>query len=883
MTFESYFEDETCVGWWKLYHPNLISGWLVDKQTRRHKTIAIQIGDYMSNPIEANEFRGHVAGREGADGFNGFRHRIPPEIMAADAIEIDVLDVSRGMALNTAHFDLIAFRQAETERMIFPPGDASRYKGWVGNLDGGRITGWIIENQGVHTASSIRISVGDYVSEEIIADEPREHLKNRGVGAGNFGFSASLPTSLAIADNPKIRVLTADFHPTGIEADLELRQIQPGVQRKATRSRFPRSKQEDAVLLWCPIANSGLTTQLFQVTEILRRLGVKYYVSYHVSPTIDCAEVDRWIDPADIDSPKVAIFFERFVPFERGFDGAYKVFYVNLDWLNDHYISVARTYADLILAPVTYRLDYLKEEFRNQPVLHMPWPSIFDGGEEPPGDAKADAFINILYMGNEYDDISRKHPKQVVDAVLENQNSQLRFTLKFRTRLDPDLRARLAACACVAGVHDTHMSEEEVAALYAWADIGLMPNECEGNGLTILEAWEKNVAPAVLDGHPMKDVVDADNAFLLECEQFEWREKTPAYRMSKETLLTFFHGLDPEAVRAKRDGVARKRRDLKSRGASLEKMIGDICFNGGGVRNRDRRALVDRAHDVVDESDVCAAQSLLFGDTAASNTHRVAENLHILMTTSKRPFCLRQSLSALISAIESTDLRCDLFLHVDGADDETLEIVGVHREKIASLLVLNEAAGLPYAWNNICAASAKFEARTERRADYVLYLQDDCRINDPDTYLDRMVRMADQAAPEFLGLVSGFHTEVHPGFGAGRFDGERILFSDSVDGKNFMGRRRLLNSIGPLTWWFSDGERRGNPGPTRGSHFDLWQWKESPNATSVQKRINIIAPDLTAHTAQSIEASTWGNDTTDSATDDRKKVGKIYDTRGVQT
>lgn len=878
MKFESYFENQSCVGWWKLYHPNLISGWLIDKQNRQHKAISIQVDGHSSDKVEANEYKEHLVGKEGSDGYNGFRYRIPDEAMGTDEIHVELLDLASGKVLDEARFDLNILREADKERMIFPPGDTATYKGWVGNIDGGRVSGWIIENQGVHAPSSIRISVGNYVSEEIIASEPREHLRNRSVGAGNFGFSVSVPSDFAIADNPKIRVLSADFQPTGVEADLDLSQAHTGAQRKPARAKFSRMKQEDAVLLWCPIANSGLTTQLFQVTEILRRLDVKYYISYHVSPTIECSEVSHWIDPDEIDSPKVAIYFERFVPFERGFDGAFKAFYVNLDWLNDYYISLGKAYADLIIAPVSYRIDFLKEKFTNQPVTNLPWPSIFSIDESDGLGMERDC-IHVLYMGNDYDDISRKHPKQVIDAILENENSQLRFTLKFRSELDEELRERLLACECVDAIHDTHMSENEVSALYARADIGLMPSECEGNGLTILEAWAKNVVPVVLNGHPMKDVVDADNAFLLDCEQFEWREKTPAYRLQKDTLLNFFHSLDVKVVKAKQEGVAKKKGDLKARSANLERMIKDICFNGGGLRRRDRRELVDRAHAVVGGDEFCAAQTLLFGGVGASKTHRQAENIHILMTTSQRPFCLQQSLPALISAIESVDLQCELFLHVDGADDETLDIVSTHREKITSLSILNQSAGLPYAWNNICAASANFEIRTERKADYILYIQDDCLVRDPGSYLKRMVHIADSASPEFLGFISGFHTEVHPGFGVGRFDDKPIIFSDSIDGKNFMGRRRLLNSIGPLSWWFKDGTRRGNPGPTRGSHFDLWQWQESPNAAGVQKRINIITPDLTAHIAQSTEESTWGNDTTTSNIEGRKVSGKVYNTR----
>ena len=170
MKFESYFENQSCVGWWKLYHPNLISGWLIDKQNRQHKAISIQVDGHSSDKVEANEYKEHLVGKEGSDGYNGFRYRIPDEAMGTDEIHVELLDLASGKVLDEARFDLNILREADKERMIFPPGDTATYKGWVGNIDGGRVSGWIIENQGVHAPSSIRISVGNYVSEEIIRE-----------------------------------------------------------------------------------------------------------------------------------------------------------------------------------------------------------------------------------------------------------------------------------------------------------------------------------------------------------------------------------------------------------------------------------------------------------------------------------------------------------------------------------------------------------------------------------------------------------------------------------------------------------------------------------------------------------------------------------------
>lgn len=154
-------------------------------------------------------------------------------------------------------------------------------------------------------------------------------------------------------------------------------------------------------------------------------------------------------------------------------------------------------------------------------------------------------------------------------------------------------------------------------------------------------------------------------------------------------------------------------------------------------------------------------------------------------------------------------------------------------------------------------------------------------INYPECYFEVMVDVHRKLLPpEDTGYVSGFYTPIHPGSDISELGNVSVLLSDSIDGKNIMGPPALFDSVGKLSWYFPDGERRGNPGPTRGSHFDLWQWKFSPNSTRSQDRVNLIIPGLCEGISCSEETSTWNNPGESKENlEKRIAIGRIYKTR----
>jgi hypothetical protein len=255
--------------------------------------------------------------------------------------------------------------------------------------------------------------------------------------------------------------------------------------------------------------------------------------------------------------------------------------------------------------------------------------------------------------------------------------------------------------------------------------------------------------------------------------------------------------------------------------------------------------------------------------------------IDVYMTTSRRPEFFEKTFSSLLRASSSTHHKIRLNVFVDQMDARTWHILAPHLSEV-SLLSTSLQLGLPFLYNMILDHQEKVDARTEEFADYLCYIQDDCLIANEGLYFDFMVSAYEELLPvREVGYVSGFYCSIHPGFEVVDYQQKKLLLSDSIDGKNFMAPPALLRSVGPLSWHFKDGERRGNPGPRRGSHFDLWQWKESPRALTKQGRVSVVVPGLCVHLAQSAEDSTWGNETSSTAQLKRRDEGRIYNTRGV--
>jgi hypothetical protein len=673
-------------------------------------------------------------------------------------------------------------------------------------------------------------------------------------------------------------------HPSGSAHEIIVASARQSTNYSLPRkAEMPRERQDHVVLLWGPISTSGLTIQLQQVADILNKNKVLFQVSYHIGPTVDHSLCKHWIEPKHIDNPKMVIFFERFHQFDRGFERSFKVFYLNLDWLSEKTLSLAKVHSKVIFAPTPYKLEELTRVFQNSKIVHLPWPACFKPVSKPESTSERNR-IRVLYVGNDYNESSRKHPREVVEAIGQLERKDIVFDLKFRSALPRDVFEELAKNPIVDNIIDCSTDHDVIEKLYLEADINLIPNACEGNGLSILESWASGTVPAVLDGHPMIDVTSPQNSYRISCGEIGKQEHAPYYKTGSKELLDFLNGLDIVSLQAKKDVVRDMAGRLEEREKELETAIMS-CVMLSGIRTKGIRQRIENAHLQLKKyanwqpRDGRRVRDLLFSDEGQSRFLRQPKLVDVLLTTSQRPWCLRESIHQLLKAMRHSRYQHRLLVAVDKLDPGTLAILNEHSSEIDQVLWTKNQQGLPYVWNSLNNLLCNTINRTELRPDYVCYIQDDCYINDPLIYFDAMVGVAADAMAGYLGFVSGYYTEVHPGFADFDWRGHRVIASDSIDGKNFMASPEVLNSTGGLTWWFNDGTRRGNPGPVRGSHFDLWQWKEAPNSLMQQSRISLVLPDLCQHIAGRAEESTWNNDTTDDAVKRRIEARKIYETR----
>ena len=633
------------------------------------------------------------------------------------------------------------------------------------------------------------------------------------------------------------------------------------------------------VLIWCPIAVAGLTTQLVQLTQILRQHKIKYLISYHVSPTIDHPEKKYWIDPEQISNPAMVFHFERFHPFNSGFETAYHVYYINLDWLKSETLGIAKLYAHTVIAPVPYRYDEIKSTFSNSQVFQLPWPAA-SRIREP--DMNVTNKIRVLYVGNDYDSRSRKSPHAVVQAILSLKRHDLSITLKFRKAIPSNIKASLLGHDCVEAVIDEPTPFSVVEQLYENTDVNLIPNGSEGNGLSIIESWAKGVVPAVLDGHPMKDVVDSTTGYFIRCKQIGFKERAPHYETNKKFISEFFNQLNIDSVAAKKQAIAEAQSRLVERQLGLENLVEHLLIGVGLVNNpvEKESGKITKIRDTLKNEPKAERDSvgikLLQGQISSLQIRKPCTLVDIYLTTSGRPHFLRTVLTKIKSAVTHSPYRHRLIVMVDFIDAETADVMREFEKDIFFFGASTERLGLPFSWNSLLDVGQNIIARTEEKPDFICYLQDDCEIVSPSDYFYELVSLAERSDPSRVGFVSGYHCEVHAGFEEFQYKGRRIIASDSIDGKNFMCRPELFAGIGKLTWWFPDGSRRGNPGPDRGSHFDLWQWRESPNATLHQGKVNLIIDGLCRHLAEKATDSTWNNDTTREAIERRKLEGRIY-------
>jgi len=614
------------------------------------------------------------------------------------------------------------------------------------------------------------------------------------------------------------------------------------------------------VLLYAPISNSGLTTQAKQLGSFFKTLGISFRITYYVEPKINCFLNKHLVQENDIGHPRLILLLERYPKFElkgSNWEKAPKIAYINLDWLRENEVIQGKLWTDHIIFPNEHKNDMIREMFPKAKFQVLKWPSSRKINFRQRS-IKDNEPINILYVGNDYDEKSRKSPFQLVDAILENKNEKLKFHLKFRKPLPEDIKQMLSDCPSSIELFEGYVSDFQMKELYEKAHINLIPNQCEGNGLSIIESIAEGVIPAALDGYPMKYNIDESFGYLIDCSEIEPKVHANQYEVSKDSILKFFNSISTKSINEKLKKLFSEQFKAADREKGFYNELKNILFDYNIIS-------VNRLQDI--NRRICNLSS--------------RKNIDVFLTTSRRPHLFQQTIKNLVKASDHYQLgEIRLTVIVDNNDKETFKILADYIEQV-NIITSNDVKGLPFSFNLLLAYEKIMAERTEKFCDYICYIQDDCLINYPEVFFETMVDVRENALHEGdIGYVSAFYTPIHPGFEIREYNDYHILLSDSLDGKNIFGHRNLFHKVDRLSWYFPNGERRGNPGPVRGSHFDLWQWKESKNATSRQGLVNVIIPGLCSNISEPEKDSTWGNlSDSNEVIKLRQKTGNIYKTR----
>lgn len=254
--------------------------------------------------------------------------------------------------------------------------------------------------------------------------------------------------------------------------------------------------------------------------------------------------------------------------------------------------------------------------------------------------------------------------------------------------------------------------------------------------------------------------------------------------------------------------------------------------------------------------------------------------IDVYMSTFNRFKFFKKSFKSIFKACKYSSYRHRIVVIVDRVEFKTLLFV-MRFYRYIHIVTIPDQLGLPFVFNLILNYARLMEGRSEITPKYICYIQDDCIVQDVNNFFSVLDAVYNETSKKNkVAYISGFYTPIHPGFDKIKANNLTVVLSDSLDGKHIMAPPYVFQSVGELSPTLPNGRRRGNPGPKYGSHFDLWQWKESPNSTMKQKMINVCIPGLVTTIACSANDSTWNNASDNSEyIKERIKVGKIYNTR----
>jgi dihydroxyacetone kinase DhaKLM complex PTS-EIIA-like component DhaM len=609
---------------------------------------------------------------------------------------------------------------------------------------------------------------------------------------------------------------------------------------------------KDYILIFCPIEFGGLTVQLDQVAKILDEEKINFKITWHSPPKNNRSPyIKKFVDYATLNSciqPKLIIYFERF-PYIRNLVLVPSIFYINIDWLDKKDFINSLNYADLILYPISYRENFFKSLYKNRIFYKLLWPAFFyfkNINLKRISDKK----LNVFYVGKFNN--SRKNSDVLLSSLKQFKFINLRFLIKI---IDND---RVFKTQNEVENLSGFISNDKIKSIYSKSHLALLCNSSEGNGLTIIEAIEAGCVPILIDGEPMNSIVPDNCCFKIKSLSFKRKKFAKDYKINEESLTNTLSKITHKNYLEKYENL------LKFRESEIFRERYNFKKNFLSLLNIYIPKISNNTNQVIDKVNL---------------VNSIKHTIELFITTGQRIDFFKKSFETVKDAIKKSKHNINITIIIDGDNRnlnqyiDYLSMTGCQY----SLVFHNISLGLPYTMRFIkFYLENKYERNAMSLSGFTCYLQDDCIINNNFNYFDDMVELNYLALPyNDIGITSGFKNEIHPGFEKRRLNKKEITLSNTIDGKNIFTFTKKFLRMGKHKFYDSKLRKLGNPGPNRGSQFDIFIWKEDKY---FKNKINVILDNAISIIEESKKRkySTWSNSEGEEVIQKRLREGRIY-------
>ena len=604
-------------------------------------------------------------------------------------------------------------------------------------------------------------------------------------------------------------------------------------------------------LILCPIGYGGLTNQLNVVVKYFISNNIHFNITWHAKPEINSELNSFFIDykEAQLIKYKTVFYFEKFPIYWKE---ACNIFYINIDQLSKTDLHYSKIYADYILYPIDYRSDLFSKIYKNKFFINLKW---YYGNNKSDLDkiGLSDEKIRILYIGKNTHISDRKNLNKVISAISKIKDLKYIFTLKLVGDLDLFNHFKIEFNNNVE-IITGYLSDVEIKNLYLNADICLLPNSSEGNGLTILESLQYKCVPIVINGEPMKTILNKDIAYFINYESKKRKKYAFHYDIHFSEIVKTIRSIDKSEVSKKIQSIEKiKFTELQNEFAhTLEDLIIHCTKNSK-----------------FEIKDILTARKSNF-----SHLKKV-RNIYLVISSYKRFEFFKKTFDQLYTLIKKSNDNFYIDIYID-PDDKTKKLYLDYLSNFNVSITYNQQTlGLSFLMNVIKNKIDNLELKFNQSFDYVCYFQDDLIINKDSLFDDFINFYENHINQNKVLFLTGFGNEIHPGFFHTEINDEKVILSRSIDGKNFFTSKKKFLQINNQSYYDNKLRKHGNPGPARGSNFDLWLWRDNPYSKNF---FNVILPNYidVIEESKNIKMSTWYNDETELNIQKRKSQNNIY-------